>query len=388
MRKCIIVINPTGAVFPKLVNNNDIKKISIIYKTLDLQDLFPEAFINQVFNLNEYDEQIIFSNFNDLTNRLNDYHIVNIIAETDVSLELADLLRIHFNLKSNIAELINTRKNKFEYLSLLYNKGLVTKKPWLLTSEQDIKNIDTTNSKYILKPVLSAGSKNTFFLDERPSNQNIFPCIMQEYIKGQEYSVDIVSYDNTKHKLISVFKYVRDPYTIIKKEIWLLDPVKDKHIISKLYDFACESLNQLGYCIGASHTEIIIEETGKMSIVECNFRKQGHLDYYSTTAAFKLNQSTALITNPEKLSDWNTYSINSIHVRFLVNIYNSKNIDDIIWDEVENIPIVHNIIKHDFVRESKPTTCIADCLGYITALINQPSDLIYVKKIRNWLMKL
>ena len=134
-----------------------------------------EDVVNQVFNLNEYDEQIIFSNFNNLTNRLNDYHIVNIIAETDVSLELADLLRIHFNLKSNTAELINTRKNKFEYLSLLYNKGLVTKKLWLLTSEQDIKNIDTTNSKYILKPVLSAGSKNTFFLDEQPLNQNIFP---------------------------------------------------------------------------------------------------------------------------------------------------------------------------------------------------------------------
>jgi predicted ATP-grasp superfamily ATP-dependent carboligase len=388
MRKCIIVINPIGAVFPKLVNNNNIKKISIIYKTLDLQNLFPEDVVNQFFNLNEYDEQIIFSNFNDLTDKLNNYHILSIISETDVSLELADLLRIHFNLKSNTAELINTRKNKFEYLSLLYNKELVIKKPWLVTSEQDIKNIDTTNSKYILKPVLSAGAKNTFFLDERPLNQDIFPCIMQEYIKGQEYSVDIVSYDNNKHKLISVFKYVRDPYTIIKKEIWLLDPVKDEHIISKLYDFTCESLNQLGYRIGASHTEIIIEETGKMSVVECNFRKQGHLDYYSTTAAFKLNQSTALITNPEKLSDWNTYSINSIHVRFLVNIYNSKKIGDIGWSEVENIPVVHNIIKHEFVRELKPTTCIADCLGYITVLINQPSDLIYVNKIRNWLMKL
>lgn len=133
--------------------------------------------------------------------------------------------------------------------------------------------------KCVIKPKVSHGGYDRVSIVESLDGVDTTDMFMMPYFKGEEYVVDTVSL-NSKHKLVSVWKYAKANGFWREKTV-LLDCNGNEELIQKLYDYTCNMLTKVNYTTGASHTEIIIENDTPR-LIEANFRTHGHLDYSSS----------------------------------------------------------------------------------------------------------
>ena len=99
-------------------------------------------------------------------------------------------------------------------------------------------------------------------------------ALVEEYVEGQEYSVEGISYQGEHHILAVTQKYTTgSPHFI---ETGHMEPAPIDH---DLFQHVCNvvkhALNSLEIKNGASHTEIKIDENRKISIIEIGSRMGG-----------------------------------------------------------------------------------------------------------------
>lgn len=133
--------------------------------------------------------------------------------------------------------------------------------------------------KCVVKPKVSYGGYDRVSVIESLDGIDTTDMFMMPYITGDEYVIDTVSL-NGKHKLVSVWKYVKSN-GFWREKIVLLDCIGNEELIQKLYDYTYSMLDSVNYVTGACHTEIIIENNVP-KLIEVNFRTHGHLDYSSS----------------------------------------------------------------------------------------------------------
>ena len=99
-------------------------------------------------------------------------------------------------------------------------------------------------------------------------------ALIEEYAKGQEYSVEYISYKGESHFLALTLKHTTGAPHFI--ETGHLEPAPvEEEILKKVKNIVSHALNTLGIENGASHSEIKIDENGEIKIIEIGARMGG-----------------------------------------------------------------------------------------------------------------
>ena len=163
-------------------------------------------------------------------------------------------------------------KNKDELLKIIDNYPLIVKP----VDRSGSRGVTKVYDEFQLYKAIDRATQESF-------EKNV---IIEEFISGKEYSVEMISWQG-KHFFIQITEKETTgyPYYVEKGQHQpaIISTEKKMEIINLIN----KSLTALGVIYGASHSEIIINENGKVYIVEIGARMGGdyigsHLVYLST----------------------------------------------------------------------------------------------------------
>jgi hypothetical protein len=225
-----------------------------------------------------------------------------------------------------------------------------------LVADSNFNDFINQYKKCVIKPKISYGGYDRVTVVESIENVDTTDMFIMPYISGDEYVVDTVSL-NGKHKLVSVWKYTKQN-GFWREKITLLDCTGNENLIKKLYNYTCNILDKVNYTLGATHTEIIIEnEIPKL--IEINFRTHGHLDYETS---FKiLTQPQIQLTVDAMVGDEITFSdLRPVYCKKTnmtrINLFNNKERrhSQFPWQQISKLPSYGMLFRHYLLFENIP----------------------------------
>ncbi len=249
---------------------------------------------------------------------------------SDNSTKLADKIALNIRAKfSNDFDRSLIRQHKFylhEHLNKINSEYGINQQVIssfdLITKKDDY--LSNFNFPIVVKPMVNSGGsfgisvckdksslENHINIDNKDYFGNrIQNYFIQDFIEGDEYIVDTVSLDS-KHVITCISKHnkiIIDGNIIgLANDTWL-DPIKDNTIWEKVRDMITNVLDETGYKNGFADTEFIITKSGKIKVIEVNFRNTG---------------SHGLVS---KISD---YSYGRNHISALSDLLHGKDINQI-----------------------------------------------------------
>ena len=138
---------------------------------------------------------------------------------------------------------------------------------------------------YVLKPIKGAAKKGVNFVDKDTISQISIPSdlddtifMAEQYIEGQEYSVETISYKG-QHEIVQITEKVGTgaPHFV---ELEHHQPAMlSASVYHKIQNIIPQILSSVGYINGASHIEIKIDSKENIYLIEINPRGGG--DYIS-----------------------------------------------------------------------------------------------------------
>lgn len=149
-----------------------------------------------------------------------------------------------------------------------------------------ITDLSQLKLKYpiIVKPTDRSGSRGIYKLEKFEGLEEMVQAAMaesfekkvliEEFVEGQEYSVEYISYHGQHYFLALTLKYTTgEPYFIETRH---LQPAPiNKKVLKKVKTVVTHALNTLEIKNGASHTEIKIDNNGDIKIIEIGARMGG-----------------------------------------------------------------------------------------------------------------
>ena len=149
---------------------------------------------------------------------------------------------------------------------------------------------ETLNYPVIVKPLDRSGSRGVFkiyderripYAIEKAKEQGfIKKALVEEYVEGEEYSVECISYEGKHYLLAVTYKYTTGSPNFI--ETGHIEPANiDETVKKKIEGIVFHALNSLKIRYGASHTEIKICQDGSIEIIEIGARMGG--DFIGST---------------------------------------------------------------------------------------------------------
>lgn len=193
---------------------------------------------------------------------------------------LAHELGIPCNSERNI--LIST--NKYEMRKAFKNAGIPTPDFCIVDKEYDISKLQSMKLPVIVKPTDRSGSRGITKLvswcglekaiDEAIENSFEKKAIVEEYIDGEEFSCECISY-NGEHSFLTITKKFTTgaPHFIETGHIQPSGLQDDR--IEKIKNDIFKALDALEIRYGASHSEFKIDDNGDMRIIEIGSRMGG-----------------------------------------------------------------------------------------------------------------
>ena len=147
-------------------------------------------------------------------------------------------------------------------------------------------DLNTLNIEYpvIVKPTDRSGSRGIYKVVSKNSLAEAVryaldegfekKALVEEYVDGQEYSVEGISYRGEHHILAMTLKYTTGAPHFIETGHLEPAPVGDE-TFEKVSEIIIHALDSLEIKNGASHSEIKIAEDGKVNIIEIGGRMGG-----------------------------------------------------------------------------------------------------------------
>lgn len=192
----------------------------------------------------------------------------------------------HLDLPCNTEDTIKVSTNKYKMRKRFIDCGVETPKFIEIERKEDIGKIDFTHFHFplIVKPTDRSGSRGINkvsnideiydVIDDSLSQSIEHKAIIEEYIEGDEYSCECISY-NGNHNLLAVTKKYTTghPHFI---ETGHIEPsgLNDEEIENvKKYIF--QALDALNIEMGPSHSEFKIDDKGNIRIIEIGSRMGG-----------------------------------------------------------------------------------------------------------------
>lgn len=192
-----------------------------------------------------------------------------------------------------VAEKLNLTGNGIESSLLSTNKYLmrrafreaeVPSPMFFCSSELNEKKIDELLFPVIIKPVDRSGSRGVNKVESRKEVEDaikiaeeqsfVHKAIIEEYVEGEEYSVEYISWKGNHIFLAMTRKFTTgEPHFI---EMGHEQPANVScEVLEKVKDIVENALDSLKIRNGASHTELKIDSKGCIKIIEVGGRMGG-----------------------------------------------------------------------------------------------------------------
>lgn len=202
---------------------------------------------------------------------------------SDLAVITVNYVAYHMGLIGNSLEttLISTNKNM---MRKAFDEGGVPSPKSILVER--LEDLDGIKIEYpiIVKPIDRSGSRGITKLNDEKNLQNaienakecgfIKKALVEEYVGGQEYSVECLSWKG-EHRLLAITKKYTTgaPHFI---ETGHLEPANiDDTLRDKMYSVVSGGLDSLGIQYGASHSELKVREDGVIKVIEIGGRMGG-----------------------------------------------------------------------------------------------------------------
>lgn len=278
------------------------------------------ALFTKSFRPNDFAEHIVYDGDMDLLREhLQKYHIKCVIAGAESGVELADQLSELLGTFSNGTQYSKARRNKFIMNETIRQAGLNAVSQ---LKSNDINEITkwANHNRYpvVIKPIASMATdgfhichneaelKNAFqnlHLSKDIFGKNNEEILVQDYLDGQEYTVNAVSF-NGKHYIFEIWK--TDKVFIGHSKTYDCDTLvsEDNEIFSILKNYVEKVLDALYIHYGPSHTEVILTKSNRPVLVETASRLMAGLNVTLMTEAIGTN---ALLLTVEAFLDSETF---------------------------------------------------------------------------------
>jgi hypothetical protein len=262
---------------------------------------------------------------------------------TEESQRLKDIIDELLDLKNKHDDKFkNVRYNKFELYKLLNQPA----------SNTNFEEFKQQHGNCIIKPSSieqSGGCLNVEFVDNSTNvleNSNLF---ISKFFEGEEYAVDLVSCEG-RHKLVSVWRYVRNPNDKVWKDrVELIRYEEDPKLINQIYCVVNDWLNKINHQYGPTHIELK-HNRNDFFCIEINFRLNGHMSYAALSKALENNQVNLSIdcyTDRSKFDGDLVYYKTKGYI-FRIYFLNTRlrSYNEIPWKQIETSPSVVMVYKH------------------------------------------
>lgn len=190
----------------------------------------------------------------------------------------------HLGLPCNSKKTIDKSTNKYKMRQAFYDAGIPTPRFVEVDEEFDESAVVGMQFPLIVKPTDRSGSRGIYKLESMEGLQaavkeaidNSFQkkAIIEEYLEGEEYSCECISYEGVHYFLTITKKYTTGAPHFIEtghmEPAGLPDEVQDK---VKLQIFG--ALDALDIRNGASHSEFKLDGQGNARIIEIGSRMGG-----------------------------------------------------------------------------------------------------------------
>ena len=233
LQDAVVVIDPfsTGAVLAADLSARGYKVIALYSANLDhlvnVASLVPKGVAISFECIVPFDDNLL--RLQESLLALPKMNILAILPGAETGVELADSLTEAMGLRTNGTTHSEARRNKFVMGETIRAAGLRAVKQLRATTWEEVQNFLaswTPNPfKLIVKPLESAGSDRVTLCRSLQETEDAFGNIMgkvnglglineavlvQEYLEGQEYVIDMVSRDGV-HKVAGIWAYDRRP---------------------------------------------------------------------------------------------------------------------------------------------------------------------------------
>lgn len=201
------------------------------------------------------------------------------------------------NANSIHATMISTNKHMMR--EAFEKNGDPSPQSFLVDENTDFDKIDI-RFPAIVKPTDRSGSRGIYKIENRQEIKNAVnealkegferKALLEEYVEGQEYSVEYISYHGKHYFLALTLKYTTGAPHFIETAHLEPAPVDEK-TIEKVKAVVEHALDSLELTEGASHSELKIDKDGNIRLIEIGGRMGGDcigsdLVYYSTGIDF------------------------------------------------------------------------------------------------------
>ncbi len=243
---------------------------------------------NNIYYLWEY------NNLEEFQNSLSEYDVFCVINGNEYSLEITNEICGLYNIDFNSDETIKIVQSKYEVNEVCRRSKIpvcreIIKNDSLLTKAEEQK-IEEWGYPIFAKPVHGCGSLGVSKLFDKASvlkyldTNTHSSVLLQEYLEGKEYLVDIVSFEGNHYvSFVGVYKkdLIKNIPVYNYAEIVPFETAEAKAIIA----YIKRVLDTVGWRNGLSHNEIMFTVNGPI-LIEINGRQSGSHNYINKMAYY------------------------------------------------------------------------------------------------------
>lgn len=202
---------------------------------------------------------------------------------SDLAMVTVNYVAEKMNLIGNSSECVEVSTNKHKMRKCFEKHGDPSPKSFLVQSVSDLEGIEI-DYPVIVKPIDRSGSRGITKLESRDGLETAIEwakqqgfekyALVEEFVTGNEYSVEFISWEGKHHFLALTQKYTTGSPNFI--ETGHLEPAEVcKDVQEKIINVVTHALNSLGIQYGASHSELKISDDGEIKIIEIGGRMGG-----------------------------------------------------------------------------------------------------------------
>ena len=202
---------------------------------------------------------------------------------SDIAVATVNYVSEKLNLTGNPINSTGKCTNKYLMRQAFFEHNIPCPKSFLIDEECEISNLPL-KFPAIVKPTDRSGSRGIYKVNSKKQvNDAVLKSIkesfenkavIEEFVGGDEYSVEYISFNGEHHFLAVTQKYTTgEPHFI---ETAHVEPAcLSNDILEKVKKIIPKALDALDIKYGASHSEIKIDSYGNISVIEIGARMGG-----------------------------------------------------------------------------------------------------------------
>lgn len=202
---------------------------------------------------------------------------------SDVAVITVNYIAEKMNLPGNSIASTGKCTNKHLMRQAFEQYGDPSPKSYLIENKVDIESLDLMYPA-IVKPTDRSGSRGIYKVNSAKEAEKVLAvaeresfekkALIEEFVEGQEYSVEHISYKGKHYFLALTKKYTTGAPHFIETGHLEPAPVSDE-MLEKVKNTISHALDSLEIKNGASHSEIKIDAMGDIRIIEIGARMGG-----------------------------------------------------------------------------------------------------------------